>query len=69
MQKGFITPTKKKAEGVGTKSLFTKSDVYKIELFQEMLRLGFKREEASMFLYPKFIDEKLLTQNFQNSKC
>jgi len=49
MEKGFIKATTK-ARGKGTKAVFSRFAVYGIALLQEMVKLGFKREEASYFV-------------------
>jgi len=46
MNKGFVKPTTP-AEGQGTKAIFTRGDVYCVALFQRLLEVGFKREDAS----------------------
>jgi hypothetical protein len=45
IDEGFITPDKK-ADGVGTKALFSLDSVYKIQLFLELLWIGLTREKA-----------------------
>lgn len=50
MNKGFIKPTIP-AEGQGTRAVFTRSDVYAVALFQNLIEVGFKRSQASDFIY------------------
>ncbi|MCD6265259.1 MAG: MerR family transcriptional regulator [Deltaproteobacteria bacterium] len=45
IDEGFITPDKK-ADGVGTKALFSLDSVYRIQLFLELLWIGLTREKA-----------------------
>ena len=49
MRAGFIQPLKP-AEGQGTKAEFSRSDVYKIILFDSLLKIGFNREKAADYL-------------------
>ena len=46
MNRGFIIPTEK-AQGQGTKAIFSREDVYAVALFQNLIQRGFKRKEAS----------------------
>lgn len=46
MVRKFIVPTTK-AQGPGTKAIFTREDVYAVALFQNLIQRGFKRKEAS----------------------
>ena len=50
MIKGFVVPTKK-AEGVGTKAIFTLLDIYKVAVFFEFINHGINREQASNYVY------------------
>ena len=49
MDRGFIKPTIA-AKGQGTKAVFTKSDVYCVALFMELLESGFSREVAASWI-------------------
>lgn len=49
MDRKFITPTTI-ADGQGTKAVFTLQDVYSVALFQCLIRHGFNRKAASMFV-------------------
>lgn len=46
MSRDFIIPTEK-AQGQGTKALFSREDVYAVALFQNLINKGFKRKDAS----------------------
>ncbi len=62
MNEGFIKPSKP-AEGKGTKAIFTRADVYSVELFSNLLPLGFKREVAASLIdfYKTAIHEGTIT--------
>jgi DNA-binding transcriptional MerR regulator len=45
IDEGFIIPDQK-ADGVGTKALFSLDSVYRIKLFLELLLIGLTREKA-----------------------
>jgi DNA-binding transcriptional MerR regulator len=49
MNRGFIVPTKK-AQGYGTKAVFSQEDVYKVGLFKKLLEMGFKRKKAAVII-------------------
>ena len=49
INRGFIYPSRHKAEGKGTKNVFSQWDVYGIALFQKLLWLGLSRGSASIF--------------------
>ena len=49
MKLGFIKPTID-ADGQGTKSIFTRQDTYRVELFSQLLKMGFQRKLASKFI-------------------
>jgi hypothetical protein len=59
INRDFIKPTIP-AEGRGTKAIFTRSDVYKIMLFQKLIGMGFNRINASTISWysPSFIPKK-----------
>jgi hypothetical protein len=46
INRGFIKPTIP-AEGKGTKAIFTRDDIYRIELFQKLIGMGLNRKTAS----------------------
>jgi len=46
MNKGFVKPTKP-AEGQGTKAIFTRYDVYNVELFRKLIAFGLNRKDAA----------------------
>jgi DNA-binding transcriptional MerR regulator len=50
IDRGFITPSVQKAQGRGSKNLFSKNDLYKIRLFQYLLCISFSRERASQIV-------------------
>jgi DNA-binding transcriptional MerR regulator len=72
MVRGFIKPTIP-ANGQGTKALFTKEDIYKIALFIRLIKVGFKRKQASElccnidFKLGVWADENLLQNDLRNS--
>ena len=49
INRGFVKPSVP-AEGKGTKAIFTRGDVYAVALFKSLLKIGFKRDEASKFI-------------------
>lgn len=59
MTRGFVVPSVQ-ADGVGTKALFSIEDVYRVELFKELLAVGFNRISAEMVCMQ--ISNKELTQ-------
>jgi hypothetical protein len=46
MERGFIEPSIQKAEGQGTKNLFSIFDLYTIMLFNTLIEYGFSRQDA-----------------------
>jgi DNA-binding transcriptional MerR regulator len=50
VNRGFVHPTIP-SKGLGTKAIFSRSDIYLIILFQRLLSLGLKRAEAAQFLH------------------
>ncbi len=46
MDRGFIKPSQQ-SQGKGTKALFSREDLYAIKLFEELLKRGFNRDNAS----------------------
>jgi len=70
IDRGYIEPSIQRAKGQGTKSLFSRLDVYGIGLFRELIGKGFKRDATSRlvkgfinrgidaFAYVKFIENE-----------
>ena len=50
MERGYIKASIQQASGIGTKSLFSKWDVYCIELFRYLLKRGFPRKQVAFWL-------------------
>lgn len=50
MNRGFIKPSIQTAQGKGTKNIFSRYNVYGIELFKRLLDFGVNREVASKFV-------------------
>ena len=50
LNSNFITPSIEKAAGPGTKSRFSRNDVYGIALFDKLLKNGLSREVASEYV-------------------
>ena len=46
LQRGYIAPSIQKAQGVGTKNIFSRWDMYMIALFDRLVSNGFSRELA-----------------------
>jgi hypothetical protein len=46
MERGFVEPSIQKAEGQGTKNLFSIFDLYTIMLFKTLIKYGFSRQDA-----------------------
>jgi hypothetical protein len=47
LDRAIITPSIEQARGHGTKNRFSRNDLYRLELFQRLVRCGFSRREAS----------------------
>jgi len=56
LKRDFIKPTIS-ADGQGTKAVFTRQDVYGIELFRQLLERGLARDKARIFV--KFFHDKM----------
>ncbi|ACL06918.1 hypothetical protein Dalk_5248 [Desulfatibacillum aliphaticivorans] len=58
LRRGFVIPSVQQAQGRGTKSVFDKSDLYRIRLFQELIDKGINRENASTYIkgYTDIVD-------------
>jgi hypothetical protein len=50
LQRGFVKASAKKADGIGTKNLFNRWDLYMVALFQHLVLSGLSREVASRVL-------------------
>ena len=46
VDRGFIKPSIQRAQGRGTKNLFSRTDLYLIETFRHLITCGFGRKEA-----------------------
>lgn len=46
-KKGYIRPSIQEATGTGTKSLFSKADLYRIGLFRKLIAAGIQRDGAA----------------------
>jgi len=51
MKMGFVEPSIEKAQGAGTKSRFSREDLYRIQVFRFLLDRGFSRGDASKHAY------------------
>lgn len=49
MNRDFIKPTRS-ADGQGTRAVFTRQDVYGIELFRQFIERGLARDQARIFV-------------------
>lgn len=49
LNKGSVWASIEQASGVGTKNLFSRSDVYQIALLQRLISMGITRNEASIY--------------------
>jgi DNA-binding transcriptional MerR regulator len=58
IDRGFIVPSEQ-AEGLGTKNLFTREDLYRVALFQSLYLTGFSQRKAG---------EAAQEQSFDNVK-
>jgi hypothetical protein len=47
LDEGYIEPSIQKGIGPGTKHIFSKTDVFDIEIFHRSINLGFSRQLAS----------------------
>jgi len=47
INEGFVVPSIQKATGPGTKHLFSREDVYRIEFFRKLCAAGISRSEAA----------------------
>ena len=50
MEQGYIVPSIQKAEGVGTRNVFSKLDLYGIALFAHLLKIGLSRATAAYII-------------------
>lgn len=50
VDRGYISPSIQTAGGQGNKNLWSKKDLFSLAVFQELLKHGFTREEAAVFL-------------------
>jgi DNA-binding transcriptional MerR regulator len=56
LDRGVVTPSIKQARGLGTKNRFSRHDLYRLELFQRLMRCGLSRHEASGYSDISFED-------------
>ena len=63
MNRNFIIPSIRKAEGKGTKNVFSRNDLYGIELFSFLINNGIKRKVASSLI------KHLVAFDFDPMKC
>ena len=49
LRNGYIRPSVSGANGLGTKNLFSKNDLYVICLFHQMVDAGIRRESAGIY--------------------
>ena len=49
LMRGYISPSVKRAQGLGSKNLFSLQDLYNICLFQQLIDSGIAREEAKLY--------------------
>jgi hypothetical protein len=47
--RGYIEPSIQRAQGVGTKNLFSRGDLYNIRLFHQLVDSGMHRSDARLF--------------------
>ena len=47
INRGFVAPSIEVANGQGTKNIFSKEDLCKIQLFKSLITHGFSRQEAA----------------------
>ncbi len=50
LMRGYISPSVQRAQGPGTKNLFSRNDLYNIRLFQQLVDTGIRRDEAKMYI-------------------
>ena len=58
MDRGFIKPSIQEAKGQGTKALFSRNDIYLVELFLTLIRNGINRRESSGIIQELGADRK-----------
>ena len=51
LKTGSVWASIEEASGVGTKNLFSRSDIYQIALLQRLIGMGITRNEASAYTY------------------
>jgi len=72
MERGFIEPSIQKATGHGTRNIFSRDDLYKIQLFKEMVEKGISRklaaENLSIVAWSE-IEEKSRVKNLWIAIC
>lgn len=49
LMRGYISPSIQRAQGPGSKNLFSLQDLYKICLFQQLVDSGIRRDEAKFY--------------------
>ena len=47
IERGFISPSIKKANGHGTRNIWSKKDIKKIKKFKRLIELGYSRRLAA----------------------
>lgn len=56
IDRGYFTPSIKRARGSGTKNVFSRRDLYTIETFKRLIESGFSRSLAKTYIDLKGID-------------
>jgi hypothetical protein len=64
MNRSYIVPTTP-TQGQGKKSVFTRQDVYGVQLFRQLVDFGMERDQARHFV--KFYHDRMKTDNEQLS--
>jgi len=72
MDRKYIKPSHQEATGSGTRNIFTKEDLYRINLFKRLIDWGFSRKEAAKHVNAEGLDEyldfvKFLVENTKDS--
>ena len=60
INRGYVTPSIETAHGQGTKNVFSKDDLYRIQLFKSLVTHGFLRKDAARYFKAVSLDSQML---------
>ena len=61
IDRGFIIPSIQKAQGRGTKNIFSRDDLYKLGLFQYLLSISLSRKRAAEIVKYLYLSQPYLS--------